>query len=92
VVVEFATGDIAKIPSNLCLLKERSVVGVYLGDSLTRDPRSNERNVAQLLQWFAEGKINPHIDERVPLAEAPRLMARMLAREIKGKAVVLPEV
>jgi NADPH2:quinone reductase len=92
VVVGFATGDIAKIPSNLCLLKERSVVGVYLGDSLTRDPRSNERNVAQLLQWFAEGKINPHIDERVPLAEAPRLMARMLAREIKGKAVVLPEV
>ena len=90
-VIGFAAGDIPKIPINLCLLKERSLVGVYWGDSLKHDPKSHLRNVAQLLEWFASGKIKPYISERVPLAETPQLMARMAARQVKGKAIVLPE-
>lgn len=90
VVVGFTAGDIPKIPTNLCLLRERRIVGVYWGDSLRHDPQSQERNMQQLLQWMAEGKIRPHVDERVALADVPALMKRMLARGVKGKAVVLP--
>ena len=90
-VIGFAAGDIPKIPINLCLLKERSLVGVYWGDSLKHDAPGHQRNVAQLLDWFASGKIKPYISERVPLAETPALMARMTARQVKGKAIVLPE-
>ncbi len=90
-VIGFAAGEIPKIALNLCLLKERALVGVYWGDSLKHDPASHERNVAQLLAWIANGKIRPRISERVPLAAVPALMARMAARQIMGKAIVLPE-
>jgi NADPH2:quinone reductase len=90
VVVGFAAGEIPKIPANLCLLRERRLLGVFWGDSLKYDPQSQERNMQQLLQWMAEGRIQPHVDERVALAEVPALMKRMLARGVKGKAVVLP--
>ncbi|MEO8296303.1 MAG: NADPH:quinone oxidoreductase family protein [Burkholderiales bacterium] len=91
VVVGFAAGDIPKLPVNLCLLRERTLIGVFWGDSLKHDPQSQDRNLAQLMQWIAEGKIKPHIDERVPLAQTPQLMKRMLARSVKGKVVVLPQ-
>ena len=90
-VIGFASGEIAKIPLNLCLLKERSLIGVYFGEAVRRDPQRHGQNVAQLLQWFACGKIKPHISARVPLTGAAQLLARVAAREISGKAIVLPE-
>jgi len=90
-VIGFAAGEIPKIAINLCLLNERSLVGVYWGESFKRDPQGYRRNIEQLLEWSASGKIKPHISERVPLAQTPQLLERMVAREIQGKAIVLPE-
>ena len=91
VVVGFAAGEIPKIPITLCLLKERTVNGVYWGDSVKQDAQGYYRSIEQLLQCFASGTIKPHISERVPLAEAPRLFDRMAGRQIKDKAIGLPE-
>ncbi|HUW38132.1 MAG TPA: NADPH:quinone oxidoreductase family protein [Rhodocyclaceae bacterium] len=90
-VIGFAAGEIPKIPLNLALLKERAIVGVYWGDSVKHDPQGHGRNVAQLLEWFAAGKIKPFVSERVPLKDAPVAMARIASRQVKGKLVVLPE-
>lgn len=90
VVVGFASGTIPKIPLNLALLKERSIVGVYWGDSVARDPASHRRNVGKLLAWFADGTIKPHISEQVPLAGAVAALQRMTERKVTGKVVVLP--
>lgn len=90
-VIGFAAGEIAKIPLNHCLLNERSVIGVYFGESVKHDPTRHSANVEQLLEWFACGKIKPHISARVPLSLAAQLMARIARREISGKAIVLPE-
>lgn len=90
-VIGFAAGEIPKIPINLALLKERSIVGVYWGDSVKHDPQGHMRNVGQLLEWFAAGKVKPFISERVPLAGAPAAMARLAQRLVKGKVVILPE-
>ncbi len=90
-VVGFAAGEIPKIPLNLALLKERSLVGVYWGDSVKHDPRGHERNVRQLVEWFAAGIIKPVVSERVPLAQAPAALARLIGRQVKGKVVVLPK-
>ncbi len=90
-VVGFAAGTIPKIPLNLALLNERSIVGVYWGESLVRDPAGHVRNVKQLLEWFAAGKVRPMISERVPLGGAAAAMGRMLQRQVVGKVVVLPE-
>ena len=90
-VVGFAAGEIPKIPLNLALLRERSIVGVYWGDWTRRDPAGQARNVKQLIKWIAEGKIEPLISEHVSLRDAPAAMKRMTERKIKGKVVVLPE-
>jgi NADPH2:quinone reductase len=90
-VIGFAAGDIPKIPINLALLKERSIVGVYWGESVKHDPEGHARNVKQLVEWLAAGKVNPVISERVPLSEAAAAMKRMITRQVKGKIVVLPE-
>lgn len=89
-VVGFASGEIPAIPLNLALLKERSIIGVYWGDWTRQDPAGHLRNVQQLADWFAAGKIHPVISERVSLADTPAAMARLTARQVKGKIVVLP--
>jgi NADPH2:quinone reductase len=90
-VIGFASGDIPKIPINLALLKERSIVGVYWGESVKHDPEGHLRNVKQLMEWFAAGKVKPSISERVPLSEAAVAMQRLIHRQVKGKVVILPE-
>ena len=90
-VIGFAAGAIPKIPINLALLKERSIVGVYWGDSVKRDPEGHLRNARQLMEWFADGKVKPSISERVPLGEAAAAMRRLFRRQVKGKVVIFPE-
>jgi NADPH2:quinone reductase len=90
-VIGFAAGDIPKIPINLALLKERSIVGVYWGDSVKHDPAGHLRNVRQLMEWFAAGKVRPSVSERVPLGDAAGAMQRLFRRQVKGKVVILPE-
>lgn len=90
-VVGFAAGEIPKIPLNLALLKERSIIGVYWGDWTRHDPAGHVRNVGQLVQWLTQGKLKPVISERVSLRDTPAALARLTERKVKGKVVVLPE-
>jgi NADPH2:quinone reductase len=90
-VIGFAAGEIPKIPLNLALLRERSIVGVYWGDWTKHDPAGHARNIKQLIQWIAEGKIKPLVSEHVSLHDAPAAMKRLTNREVKGKVVILPE-
>jgi len=90
-VIGFASGDIPKIPVNLALLMERSIVGVYWGESIRHDPAGHLRNVKLLVDWFEAGKVKPALSGRVPLGEAPAAMKRMAKRQVQGKIVILPE-
>jgi NADPH:quinone reductase len=89
-VIGFASGVIPQLKLNLLLLKERSLIGVYWGDWVQRDPQGQRRNVEQLVAWFGEKKVKPAVSERVSLAEAPAAMQRLLERKVKGKVVVVP--
>ena len=90
-IIGFAAGEIPKIPLNLALLKERSLVGVYWGDSVKHDPAGHLANVHQLHEWFAAGKIKPVVSERYPLARAAEAVASIANRQVKGKIVVVPD-
>jgi len=89
-VIGFASGVIPQVKLNLALLRERSLIGVYWGDWVQRDPAGQRRNAEQLAAWFAQGRIKPAVSERVALADAPAAMARLLERKVKGKVVVVP--
>ncbi len=90
-VVGFAAGEIPKIPLNLPLLMERSVVGVYWGEWSKRAPQEFAAAVKQLSAWFAERKLRPHISARYPLAEAARALRDMAERRVMGKVVLLTD-
>lgn len=89
-VVGFANGEIPKIPLNLALLKGASLVGVFWGEFVRREPRANQANMAQMLGWMKEGKIRPHISARYPLEQVPQALKDMEARKVTGKVVIVP--
>ncbi|WP_027078266.1 NADPH:quinone oxidoreductase family protein [Maribacter antarcticus] len=87
-VVGFASGEIPKLPLNLPLLKGASVVGVFWGGFAMGQPKENMQNTITLMQWYAEGKLKPHIDKIYSLADAPKALKAMMQRKVKGKLVI----
>ncbi|MDX1404020.1 MAG: NADPH:quinone oxidoreductase family protein [Woeseiaceae bacterium] len=87
-VVGFASGEIPKIPANLTLLKGSSVVGVFWGAFVEREPDANRDNMQTLLTWYQSAKLNPCIAANYALADAPKAMQALLERRAAGKLVV----
>ncbi|MFV0678680.1 NADPH:quinone oxidoreductase family protein [Ottowia sp.] len=88
-VVGFAAGDIPAIKINLALVKGASIVGVFWGDFARREPEANATMMAELARWYTEGKIKPLIDTQMPMADLKAAYARMDARAVKGKLVLV---
>ncbi|MEP6873753.1 MAG: NADPH:quinone oxidoreductase family protein, partial [Burkholderiales bacterium] len=88
-VVGFAQGGIPALPWNLALLKGASIVGVFWGDFARREPEANAAALAELARWYAEGKVKPVIDQRLPMVELPKAFARMGSRQVRGKLVMV---
>ena len=87
-VVGFTAG-IAKLPFNLPLLKGCQIVGVFWGEFITRCPAAHAANVAALMALYLDGRIKPAVTERFPLARGAEAIARLGAREARGKVVVM---
>lgn len=87
-VVGFAAGTIPKIALNLPLLKGASIVGVFWGGFAMKYPQANMQNTKTLMQWYAEGKLNPHIHAIYDLADTPKALEEMANRKVKGKLIV----
>jgi NADPH2:quinone reductase len=87
-VVGFAAGEIPKLPLNLALLKGASLVGVFWGDFARRQPKEFAQSIRQLGQWYAEGKLKPHVSQTLPLEKAVDALKLMAARQVKGKLVL----
>ncbi len=88
-VVGFTAGDIPRIPLNLPLLKGCSIVGVFWGAFSERDPRRSQQHLQELLTWFAEGKLKPHISASYPLEQAAQALNDMMERKVMGKVVLV---
>jgi len=89
-VIGFPAG-IPAVPLNLTLLKSCSLVGVFWGAAVARDPKGHAQNVKELMALYSEGKIRPHVSERFPLAKAGDAIAHLASRKAMGKVVVTPE-
>jgi len=89
-VIGFAAGDIPRVPLNLMLLKGSSIVGVFWGASVARDPKKGLADLAEITHLIAEGKLKPHISAHVPLARAGDAIRLLMDRKAQGKVVVVP--
>ena len=87
-IVGFAAGEIPKIPANLTLLKGCSVVGVFWGAFTAKEPKAHIQNVKELMQLFADGKINPRVSEVFPFEQYEDALAALSSRRAKGMVVL----
>lgn len=89
-VVGFAAGDIPKIPLNLALLKGCSIVGVFWGDFVAREPKANLANAMRLFEMLGKRELVPHISARYPLERAGEALRSLMDRKVTGKVVLVP--
>jgi NADPH:quinone reductase len=89
-VVGFPAG-IPSLPLNLTLLKSVSVIGVFWGAAVMRDPAAHAANMADLLRFWSEGKIKPRVSRTFPLEKAADAIKALGDRSALGKVVVTVE-
>ncbi len=87
-VIGFAAGDIPRLPLNLPLLRGCSIVGVFWGSFVSRQPEAHRRNVEELTRWWRSGELRPHVSSTYPLEKAADAMRELAERRAQGKVVV----
>ena len=87
-VVGFPAG-IPRIPLNLPLLKNCQIVGIFWGAWTDREPQACAQNNRELVEFYTQGKIKPHVSGKYPLAKAGQAIADLAARRALGKLVVM---
>jgi NADPH2:quinone reductase len=88
-VIGFASGEIPKIPLNLLLLKQASVVGVFWGAYAKARPAENARSFAELFDWYAQGRLHPHVSATFPLERFSEALEMVMNRRAQGKVALL---
>jgi NADPH2:quinone reductase len=86
--IGFASGEIPQIPANILLVKNLTVIGLYWGAYYRFKPQVLADSFRQLVRWFEEGKLKPHVSHELPLAEANRALELLETRQATGKVVV----
>ncbi len=87
-VVGFASGEIPRLPVNLLLLKGCSVVGVFWGTFMQREPRAAADNHRELIEMVLDGRLKPLVSETFPLQRAAEAMRVLTDRKVRGKVVI----
>jgi len=88
-IVGFVAG-IAKIPSNLPLLKRCSVIGVNWGAETMDNPAIVPPVISQLIDWAMAGKLHSTPENIYPMERAGEAFAAIFERRSHGKIVIVP--
>jgi len=89
-VVGFANGEIPRLPLNLALLKGASIVGVFWGQHMQREPELAATGFRQIFSWIEAGRLRPHVTRRYTLDQASQALDDMSNRRVSGKIVIEP--
>ena len=87
-VIGFASGDIPAFPANIALLKEASIVGVWWGTWVAKNPKQNVLNMKELAKLVAAGRLTPRISESYPVADYAKAFAAITERRALGKVIL----
>jgi len=90
--IGFASGTIPQVPANLLLVKNVSVVGLYMGyykiDQRERFEPQVRAIFGRLGEMHAAGAIRPPVAGRYPLERVAEAFAKVLDRDTIGHVVV----
>jgi NADPH2:quinone reductase len=87
-VIGFAAGDVPKIPSNLILVKNFSVVGVVFGAHSLKYPKDSRARWEGLFEHVLSGKLRPRVWKTFPLRQARAALTEITQRTVKGKVIL----
>jgi NADPH2:quinone reductase len=87
-VIGFASGDIPRVPLNLTLLKEASIIGVWYGPWAERHNDELWENVGELNAMVEAGSVRPRYSEAFPLEDFVDAFRVITERRVLGKIVL----
>jgi NADPH2:quinone reductase len=87
-IVGFAAGEISKLSLNLPLLKGATILGVWWGGLMKADRAMAHELMQQLVDYLAEGRIQPSIMGEYPLANAYDALNDLAHRKTTGKVII----
>ena len=84
----FASGTVPQIPANYLLVKNIAVLGLYWGGYAKLNPKVLTDSFRVLFDWYAEGKLRPHVSHTLPLRAANDALELLRTRTATGKVIV----
>ncbi|HLS00185.1 NADPH:quinone oxidoreductase family protein [Mycolicibacillus parakoreensis] len=88
VTLGYASGSIPSIPLNLVMLKGITVVGMEIRTFAEDFPTENARDLAELAELFADGRVSPYIGARFPLEQTATALRYVADRKAIGKVII----
>jgi NADPH:quinone reductase len=87
--IGFAGGAVPQIPANILLVKNLTVIGLYWGAYVAHRPEAMAASLAQLFDWYAAGRLHPHVSHVLPLEAANEGLDLLRTRKATGKVVIV---
>jgi|TARA_Y100000310_G_scaffold341105_1_gene439168 NADPH2:quinone reductase len=91
-IIGFASGTIPSVPANHLLVKNYSVLGVYMGGYQSEDPAVLRRCYAELHEQLLDGSIDPLISQVIGFEALPQALRRLSERRSTGRVIFDPEL
>lgn len=89
-VVGFVAG-IPKLPANLVLLTNRTLIGIDWGAWVGKNLAAHSAMVVEVLKNIGEGKLHPVEPVSYPMSQAAQALRDMQNRKIAGKVILVPD-
>ncbi len=86
--IGFAGGEVPKIPANHLLVKNLTVIGLYIGGYQKTHPQIITNALQQLFEWHNTGQLNHHVSHQLPLEQVEDGLELLRQRKSTGKVVI----
>jgi len=88
VVIGFASGDVPTLRTNVALVKNFAVLGLYWALYSQQRPDLVAQAHEELTRLAASGAISPLVDEVVPFERAPEAIQKLAGGQTTGRVVI----
>lgn len=86
--IGFAGGEVPQVALNQLLVRNITVIGLWWGGYLDFAPEELTDSLRDLLQWWQEGRLKPHVSAEMGLDRLPEALALIRERKVTGKLVL----
>lgn len=86
--IGFAGGEVPQVALNQLLVRNITVAGLWWGAYADFAPEVMTASLAQLIRWWDEGRLAPHVSHVLPFDSLPDGLALLRDRAATGKVVL----